>query len=603
MGVIQLYVMQSPPEHSTSQETSNPGVVVTSGPSEHEIIVTPSGNAVAVDSGNVAESGIVVSPGGTSTGTTTVGPSGLAANSTTDVDPSKYSIVDLEGNVLFYTPEPLKSDWNEKLIAGDNNGVFDALIAQQKDVHGRLHDCLRTAATMDEIRSRKFFGLPGFRAGYANVDPSKTGIVEAGRTTPNKSIDSWDLPKAARESGNYIVMDLPENRGDIDFMQFPYGTVFTFGHEDKNKYLADPYQKGENGRILPSHTVVLTGWHVDKNGTTTPIFSDYDDITENDGSPLYNRAPTNAIIPKGKEALTYANLTKNGDLVALENLRNSAYHGQFYTSTNEFSDEITKVDPRLAVTISAKYNIPLEEAFKRLIAIGKQESNFGYDSGYVAKEVGGAPVVNTLKYFRQALKPASGWDTKAAWQHEVEIFNKLKNEGLLEGKSDDEIRKLVADQFNKEKDEADYKYGELTPAKEDYNNSHGYFQLKDDPYTDEIYNRLSGSTGRKNDKDAITRAFNRFGYLYAQLAHKYPNLTQEQLLNAATIAWNAPSKVSSQEFIDNYITNTILRDSYLDKILDHEKTLYRRLGGRLISRPKFNRGGTLSRTFRNTYKF
>lgn len=59
------------------------------------------------------------------------------------------------------------------------------------------------------------------------------------------------------------------------------------------------------------------------------------------------------------------------------------------------------------------------------------------------------------------------------------------------------------------------------------------------------------------------------------IRNKYPNLTEEQLIDAATISWNAPSKLNNKDFIDLYIRNQILQDVYLNKVRGFQKKLYK----------------------------
>lgn len=545
--------------------------------------------------------------------TQAVGPTFNKTNS-----PVTYSMSDLEGNLIIPTQDRLRMDRVSNATDQDypqipyrgvftntqiTNPEFNKLSEQVTDTFARtansgnnwVPQCLATVANWDVDHIKPYLGnYTAFRDTYSQVPRDQFDIDHDG------ALSAWEVPYAqeAQGEGKLIYFNDGET---VDINKFPIGTIFYNGHRGKgeNKYISgNPQEVDSRGHERPSHAYMLSGFSMDQDDNMTPFLVDYGVASSDVNSRLYGKTPIYAFVRNGTEDLTQEKLRpkyiqyKNG-------LQAASLLDAYLQGDDRVNEALDEVDPKLIYRISDKYGVPMQEAFQRLMAIGQQETDLGNSAWYHAKNVAGtlgvgaAKAVQTGSNFVKHM--VTDYDTMPAWKHEVIIYNRLKDAGLLEGLNDDQIRSLVASEFNREKSESDVDYGKQKPSL-NMTQSKGWFQLKPDEYTDGIYDRLRG----EGDEDQFSRAYHRFAYLYSNLHKKYPQLSQEQLLNAATVAWNAPSKVQDQEFIDNYITGNILKDDYLSKVQGKQHSLYFKSGGGIHINPKNK--GKFTETMKRTGK-
>lgn len=426
------------------------------------------------------------------------------------------------------------------------------------------------------------FWLPGYKLGAYQMKEknSDTGKYELG-TAPS----SWNFARVYADAGYGRLTKYHKG------VHYPIGTIFNIGHADS--YIDTDYNVDEYGNPYPSHSYMLTGYDVDKNNNYTPIYYDYGNIGYGD-HVLYSHAnPTYAFIPYGYEHLTPENI-----MPKYLKWKKEAHK----TPTPKVKGQEKVNDTYLSNIPQREYRLLNEyygfgnaaNILKRILAIGAQESRLGYDlvdaNDDKTKTLGRQFKYNAPGIVKSAGKMAeAGWssvspakyDTKAGYEHEIEIYNRLLNSGVLQGKSIEQIRKLVANQYNKEAKAFGDNYGKRRPTYEVFNNSSGPFQIKNAPDTMENFRDIYGKPIKKGSSDDIypgknktLQAYNRFLNLMQSIKRRYPRLTDEQLIDAATISWNAPSKLNNKDFIDIYITNQILTDNYLEKVKNYQNTLY-----------------------------
>lgn len=406
---------------------------------------------------------------------------------------------------------------------------------------------------------------------------------------------SWEIIPGIQEQGDAYVIPLNEN---VNFDNLPVNTIYLAGNAD-GKYITEAGHTDEYGRPWPSHT-----YYGEAITPTSNIAGDYGSLIDlsTGGSRLYqgNEKAKWAIIPKydrngqlikyptnGQLRQEYLNYKNNLENASIDNLIPKNGEGRSY---------LERVDPKTLVNIATKYNMPLEDTFKWLMAIGQQESKLGgLDSKMLPKHLAGPLNKTGLKILRNvgdALDHTfDKYDTKTAWQHESDIYDELKAAGTLEGLSPDQARALINQEYNNRKAIAEAqginKYGEIEGHESLTNHSEGLFQQKYDPYLEEIHKQLQNTPTSIGDKiqravtgaspEQITQAYNLFGHNYALAREKYPDLTPEQLARLAVVMHNAPSKANNPEFVKHYITNEdgVLLDSYLNKVTQHRNNLYR----------------------------
>lgn len=492
------------------------------------------------------------------------------------------------------------------------------------------------------------YGVPHMRDIYGkfNLADYKNGIYQiperegtSDTYSKSNSLSSWNYARALSDAGYGKIVNLGK---DIDYTQFPVGTIFNGGHNTSGRLIDPSYTLDENGREYPSHSYMLAGFITDDNGQVKPLLYDYGKLGVN--QTIYEPGkvpPTYAFIPNGYEHLTAANLVPryNEYYNSIHTAPDPALYSleQANEATSDSQDYLDQINPEELVALNERYGITnAADILQRLVGIASQESEMGYtlDSSSTWNPITGvfdnpfysgrdydtwASTYRWMKHsmpdfmktaYKTMTRPTTPdteeeieakqqkynkkYDDTPAWKHEIDIYNQLESEGKFEGLSRGEIAKLVAEKYNEARDawvDEDWwnrskdNYGKRPPnirtaSQENATNSHGILQMKQWP--DDIqYDKEGNEIGRSNVDDAYTgdseilKGYNRFGYLMQQLKAAYPDLTQDELVDAATIAWNAPSKTKQREFIDFYIKNKNLKDSYLEAVKQHQETLYR----------------------------
>lgn len=414
------------------------------------------------------------------------------------------------------------------------------------------------------------------------------------------------------------------------YLQFPLGTIFNIGDatRDDKKYIRDSEygRKDEFGNLYPSHTYTLTTAIKDKDsGRLTPLLNDHSGQLWSDEELYPGYAPTYAIIPKGSEHLTMANILPRYEEYkrGFDPIKISEF--DIKDAGNTANERFVKfLDYDELDRLRKKYNIngDFTPVMQRLLAIGAHESNLdnelSEDYGNYSKRNFGKHmlpdwVLAKKKDIDRGYTPSglseeeldekqkeinSQYDDMPAYKHEMQIYRDLQKQGRFRGKTEDEIIQMVANEFNRQKQEwgeqhtingqFNENYGKLpynirTISETNRNMSKTAFQMKpakDFYHYDENGNKIKGSKSNvddeyKGEKETL-KAANRFFYLMREVKRKYPNLNREQVLDAATIAWNSYSKINDPDFIDFYIQNKNLRDEYLTKVIERQKKLYKK---------------------------
>lgn len=431
-------------------------------------------------------------------------------------------------------------------------------------------------------QTTKNFWLPGYKHGaYQMYEKNKkTGEYEKG-IAPS----SWNFSRVYSDAGYGRMVKYDPKAS------YPVGTVFNIGHA-QGHYIPSEYTTDEYGNRYPSHSFMLTGFDVDKEGKYVPIYYDYGQIGHGKQVLYPGDEPTYAFIPYGYEHLTAENIMpkylewkekmgQTGNIPVIQ--------GQ-EEANKKYLNDISQKDLQALTEYYGFGNS--EEILKRLMAIGTQESRLGYtlegddyQSNAFRRAKYKAP--GLVKSLGKALETGaysvdpSTYDDKAGYEHEIEIFKNLLSTGKLKGLNQEQVRALVAQKYNEEAKKFGSNYGKRRPSFEIVNNSSGAFQLKDAPSTMKNFRDINGKLIKEGSSDDIypgkhetLKAYNRFLYNMQLLKKQYPDLSDSQLIDAATISWNAPSKLTNQDFIDLYIKDQILKDNYLQKVIDYQNSLY-----------------------------
>ena len=427
------------------------------------------------------------------------------------------------------------------------------------------------------------FWLPGYKHGTFQMEE----YDDNGKFEKGKFHSSWNFARLYSDAGYGRMVKYDPKAS------YPIGTIFSIGNAS-GVYIPKKYDKDEYNNPYPAHSYTLTGFDIDKNGNQIPIYYDFGGIGYGKQRLYPNKEATYAFIPYGYEHLTAENIVPKYMKWKQEvnNTQNIPYIQGQDAANNQFLKGISQKDLQ-ALTEYYGFGAS-EEILKRLMAIGTQESRLGYslegdayDSSKFRRAKYKAPgliksVGKALETGVYAVDP-SKYDKKAGYEHEIDIFNQLLSTGKLQGLNKQQIRQLVAQKYNKEAKKFGSNYGKKRPTFEITNNSSGAFQLKDAPQIMSNFRDINGKLIKIGSSDDIypgdnetLKAYNRFLYNMQLLKKKYPDLTDSQLIDAATISWNAPSKLRNEDFINLYIKDQILQDNYLQKVIDYQNSLYGR---------------------------
>lgn len=501
------------------------------------------------------------------------------------------------------------------------------------NLENSLYKCLGSTLNWQSNKAG-MFGVTPIRAAIKDFSPTtyKGGqyIIPdydrfTGEETYGKGLNSWNFPQTLDDAGYGTIIDL-SNDSIVDYSKFPLFTVFSQG-DASGKYIPRRFKTDKNGNKYPQHSYILTGYaRDDRSGNIMPLLNDYGNITN---EPVIHPGenPTYAFIPKGYEHLTIPNIEHHRQLYkdAIYNTDKSLYSLPNEEEANKRF--IESIDPNELTEINRRYgitNAPM--VMQRLMSIGAQESELGYtlsqgdyggidswwsnfkwsapDAIKTAKKNWDRGTTPTRNLEQEQIKINSQYDTQPAWRHEIDLFNKMLTNGDFKGKSKEEIQAIMNEALKQVKAQSNLgdNWGKLPPnlstlTEDNKNNSHGIFQMKTLPSSTRTLSDGTTETFNIDDlykgNNDVMKAYNRLGYIMQSLKEAYPDLSEEELLDAATVTWNAPSKTTSQDFINFYIKDQNLQDDYLSKVRNHQKRLY---GDRYQGRYKL--GGSIKQRFK-----
>lgn len=393
----------------------------------------------------------------------------------------------------------------------------------------------------------------------------------------NNSIDSWELYNVYNNTDAGSVLWDQSQQGEFDptnYGNIPLGAVITQGSTTKRW---DPRTDPNNGDY-DSHTTTVIGF----NEEGVPLVYDSGHILPL-GEALHDGYNINNIfVPKGYDEFTYGNInqrikdynTELGYLDAQGNPVGNAANSYSRYYINDIKNSLDANEQKLGEA----YGIPkslMDKIQNRVIGLGAQESNFN-ELGDEETSLGAQIKTSVMdnEFFNYFLKPTA----KLA----ADTFN-IESEG---GMQDWEVEILAKQALEAEgktvdvnSEEFKNKYNELRAANpkvdkdtDNYDSSRGPYKIKN--FSEKGQKLLGLDEGDLTlvggDVDELRNGANAAAVHliedYKNLKTKYPNLSDDQLLDLATIAYNNKSKVNSQDFVDNYIKSGILHDSYLDKV-------------------------------------
>lgn len=514
----------------------------------------------------------------------------------------RFNVVDADNVLLFKTEVPLYTGFGDQIANKEFKNVEDKYLTEA----AAAQNCLKMTANWDANQVAPRLGVTPFRSLYSNYSPTRWQVPSTEDGKGPASIDSWEVAKYLEDSGKGTLVILPQDGTKIDYTKFPIGTFYFNGNNNRNKYLVNQTYKDEHGKVPPSHTYMQTGFAVDSDNYIEPVVADYGNITNNPDSHIYNKTPIYAFIPDDRKEFTADKVLKPY-LRYKNGMETASLDGMFPTNISEAQSkallEEGYPDAKTIQKIASYYDVPKEELFKRLMAIGMQESDLGNSTWYSFKEAhpnlvtavkkasnitGVYPNSKSLEFWKE-------YDNTPGWKHEVDIYNQLQTEGKLEGLSNEQIRELINQRYNEEANKYPFTHYGVTKGKQSLINSRGIFQRKFDPYIDENYDKLKVGNGGEE----IGRSFNKLALLYNKFKMQYPELTQEQLVDLATIAWNSGGKANNPDYVELAVRQGILQDSYLNKIKQHQSQIYKKGGGIHIN-PKNK--GKFTETMKRTGK-
>lgn len=449
---------------------------------------------------------------------------------------------------------------------------------------------------LQPIRSMIQESVPNIKNSSYNVNSSS----DDPEYVPNQSIDSWEigdlminenLGRVLYRNDNYSEENVSFD-SSIDLSKIPLGAIILSGNS-KGKFTNE--QDGNKD----SHSVTVSGF--DKNGV--PLVYNYGALRRITDSQNVNKI----IIPSGYDEYTFSNIS-NYENLSKQILGFDKPQIPLGT-TNKSISLIDDVLRNKIEELGLQYNVNssiAEKIRKRLIGIGIQESKLNNtlsDDDYKAIALTKGLTEEQFEEEKPSLGRKAkielfdgnllGGITKSIaktginisesiplaidnlisdeneelypWEHEIEIYNKLKNQY-----SGDELYKKIKEELsevpmNKYKDGLDW----------NLKSSIGPFAIKELP---EEYKDKGRKFLRKGGKDQELKAGAEVALTimyknYDRFKRKYPDLNENQLIDLTTIAYNNGSKPMSDEYIDYYIRKSVLKDNYLEKVKTFEKAL------------------------------
>lgn len=534
----------------------------------------------------------------------------------------------------------------QKALARFSDDAYTNLVKSE-------HNCLGSALNFNVAKSyaagytpwRKY--IDDMDMGTALLRMNNSGIEwdsERKEFLPATGTSSWYLNDILKDQ-DFLTIEKLE--GKPDYSKYPQGTLFTVGNAAAGNHIQEEDKFDENGVLRPSHTFLQAGFAIDPDThEVVPIINDYGMIGT--GSQLYpDIDPVYAFIPKGMENYTADAIRK------MYESQNAPYNFNYMPGTagydKQLQDIYKQIDAEALTEFSKEYDLPEEVAnriIQRLIAIGNKETKLGYSVDnvgffddplqwakdkvlnfkYQLDQETKADLKEALAKTKNAFSFAKDKpDTKKAYEREIEIYNDLKKQGVLEGLTVEQQRQKIKAEYNKRKKDYDKEginYGETERSYDDvmnsrYNDSRGIWQMKYDegvrkkdiPKMKEQYQQQIDETTKMlhrsrsenertkyrkqlselknklseiqkleqqipNHVGSINDVYKKFVENFSYLRQRYPDLSYEQLLDLATVSWSMPGKTKDSAFVEHYIRNRVLTDDYLEKVQNAEKQMY-----------------------------
>jgi len=441
-------------------------------------------------------------------------------------------------------------------------------------------------------RSKSSYGL---LANYTIPSSDYRGGWKHGHAYNNESIDSWEMASLLVGEGLAKEINFDIKKGKLQG-ELAVGDLI-FLKRDQNYY---------TGTDDPTHTITVVGF--DKKGN--PLMYDYGEIVTLDKlTNNYTASSIGNIVRMNsydKLNMTYNNLQNKKK--SLED--RETYKGKFLRASDnipkKYSKSINKLIDNLEEVsggISSYYGLEPEVITKlsqRLIGIGIQETGLGKevdlhdmsigrktqltlgDNSLGAAAKGLAKVgISTGKKIKDGtldLIKGKEEDYKADWRIEKDLF-------LEKGLTKESYEQLSSEEKEQFKQEYLIRKSEVkSPSlsyKGSFKDSAGSFKVKDLPRYAQVKDikkkdlrGLFGETEKKLEKGSEV-ALGLMAENYRKLALTNPDLSIDDLIDLTTVAYNNYSKSVDKDFIDFYIRNKNLPDSYLNKVKTFEKYAFK----------------------------
>jgi len=429
-----------------------------------------------------------------------------------------------------------------------------------------------------------------------------------------KGYDSWEIGDALVGEGLakdlWVVSDeeaknvnkhIPDSfRKLIDEGRIPVGTMLFQGTSLHDGYTGYTSKKDGN---RARHSMTVVGF--DKDGT--PLVYETGNLMRIDDTKYggHNFVMNRMIVPNGYENYTFENL-KKGKAERYKQLGYDANPEEIkYTDNKEYKPYVNgmkKAMHNVEYKVANDYDIDksvMDKISNRVIGHAAQESNFN-NQGEDTKPffstnpshlfMGSGMKIATEGYLQDLGKGALklGYDLFNIeeeggvydYQVQMQALKNLKNKNInpyaigKTKKADGTSRTLLDEEFNKLRESGDYP----KPDKDygNYTSSTGPLQIKKVPsYVTETFGISKGDLYGSNIDDnkelgnssiaALVLLTENYKKYKAKYQNKY-NLTDDDLIDIASIAYNSASKPNNDKFIETYIKNKELADGYLSKV-------------------------------------
>jgi len=473
-------------------------------------------------------------------------------------------------------------------------------------IHADAGSCLAGALNCNQEFVSQHVGAQSIRGLMSQLDradltkysiPSRGGTVDTkakGEFKETPSYDAWEIGDALVGEG--LAQDLynispdtyydhdkglglrkddagtmtKELQGIIKDGKVPLGSLVLMGD-------AQGFYTSTKSGARNKHAASVVGF----NTEGVPLVYDYGSlvpITDNKFKYGINRI----VVPKGYENYTFDKLKKGKD-ARLSDLgftpnkegKQPKYHER--KDVKPYVNDILRGIHKHAPTIANDYNIDanlLDKLSKRVVGLSGQETNFGnygdrdLSWGRQAAIETESGLMNLAKQYAKSqknlLKTAKGGEREGVpdWKLEIKAYN------LVPDHDPDKI-KAVFNQLRKKHPKA--------VVMDTYESSVGPLAIKDNKkYTE---NKLGISKGdlfgatvsdKKEFENSGPAALVHMIESYKKLESKFPDLTQDQLVDLSTIAYNNAGKAYDKDYVDFYIKNQKMPDGYLNKVKGFE---------------------------------